>query len=185
MRRFYDGLPDSSAVKRNNHRYWAGYAAAATAVVSGDRSLLDWAAESFKTGVCAVDEHGALPLELHRGARALGYMFYAAGPLVMIDTIAARNGLNIQGACRDGLERLMQFSVEQAVNPALIDRLTNTTQQPVMKDGKLISRSSFAWIEAYQDRLKAPAEFQNAVKASRPFSSGEFGGNTTNLFARR
>ena len=92
MRRFYDGLPDSSAVKRNNHRYRAGRAAAATAAVSGDKSLLDWATESFKAGVCAVRMSTAhAPLELHRGPRALGYMFYAAGPLVMIDTIAARN----------------------------------------------------------------------------------------------
>jgi poly(beta-D-mannuronate) lyase len=186
MRNFYDALPPTSTVKLNNHRYWAGYAAAAAAVITGDKGLLTWAADSFKVGVCAVDDAGSLPLELRRGARALGYMFYAMGPLVMIDRIAARNGLDIHGTCRDGLDRLTQFSVEQALNPALINRLSGTAQQPVITtDGKLNSRSGFAWLEAYQDRLKAFPKFEAAFHATRPFSSGEFGGNTTDLFRSR
>lgn len=185
MRSFYDALPPTSTVKLNNHRYWAGYGAAAAAIVTGDKDLLSWGTESFRVGVCAVNAAGALPLELRRGARALGYMFYAAGPLVMTDRIAARNGQDIHNRCNNGLDRLMTFSIQQALDPALINRLSGVAQQPVItSDGKLISRSSFAWLEAYQAPLAGFPKFQAAFQASRPFSSGEFGGNTTTLFMR-
>ena len=50
--------------RRNNHRYWAGWAAMAAAIALDDRRLYGWALESAELGIDSITADGFLPLEL-------------------------------------------------------------------------------------------------------------------------
>jgi poly(beta-D-mannuronate) lyase len=77
---------------RNNHLYWAGFAAMSAGIAVNDRSLFDWGVTTYKDGVDEIAPDGTLPLEMARGQRALHYHLFALAPLVTMAELAAANG---------------------------------------------------------------------------------------------
>lgn len=77
---------------RNNHLYWAGFAAMAAGIAANDRALYDWGYGTYKNGVDEIADDGSLPLEMARGQRALHYHLFALAPLVTMAELAAANG---------------------------------------------------------------------------------------------
>nr|WP_256515576.1 alginate lyase family protein [Alsobacter ponti] len=77
---------------RNNHYYWAGFAAAAVGTATGSARHLGYASEAFNDGLSAIAADGTLPGEMARKVRALHYNAYALAPLVLMAELAALRG---------------------------------------------------------------------------------------------
>lgn len=168
---------------RNNHRYWAGLAATAAGIASGDRSLADWGIASARIGLAQITPEGTLPLELKRGKRARDYHIYAAEPLVATAELARSRGLNLYAEQSGALSRLVNRVVLSLDDPSFFDQAAGTRQEPYPGDGA-IPGNRIAWLEIYQSRF--PSQAIEAVLApKRPVASSAIGGNTTLLFHGR
>ena len=77
---------------RNNHLYWAGFAAIAAGIAANDRELYGWGVSTYKDGVDEIADDGTLPLEMARGQRALHYHLFALAPLVTMAELGTVNG---------------------------------------------------------------------------------------------
>jgi hypothetical protein len=99
--------------RANNHRYWAGVSVGTIGVAIADRSLIAWATDSLRLGLCQVREDGALPLELDRGRRALEYHVYALRALTRLDAVLQPvRAEGDDGLCADGLKRLKTLTLD-------------------------------------------------------------------------
>ena len=97
---YFDGRTGKTS-SLNNHRYWAGMAVAASAIVSGNCDHYVWGVGALDVAAAQITPDGYLPLELDRGKRARDYHLYAMGPLMMLaymehaqgrDALAAHDG---------------------------------------------------------------------------------------------
>ncbi|MBL8583713.1 MAG: alginate lyase family protein [Rhizobiaceae bacterium] len=104
--------------RRNNHRYWAGWAVMTAAVALDDRQFYDWALSSAELGIDSITADGFLPLELERKQRSLGYHFYAAEPLVLLAETALANGTDLYARNDGAIVRLVERSVAGWSDPA-------------------------------------------------------------------
>jgi poly(beta-D-mannuronate) lyase len=146
-----------------NHRYWGGLAVGAVAIATGDKAMFDWAIDSYRLGVCQVEDNGALPIELTRGPRSRDYHIHAVAPLVMLAEMGARNGVDTYGECGGALHRLVKFVLSAVKDPSAIEKLAGATQIP-LKD--LASR--LAWAAVYRSRFPLPVDvaLPDSLKAS-------------------
>ena len=175
-----DGLLPTSTVRNNNHRYWAGFAVASVAVATADQRLWNWGLESYRIGICAVDEAGALPLELRRGEAARAYHVYALGPLLGTAELAARNGVPAYEVCGGKLHRLVRFVMESIDDPAAIERFAKTPQGPFFRDdGTIRAKNSIAGMEFYERRFPNRTSFSARFRQQRPYAATELGGAVT------
>ncbi|MCC7268010.1 MAG: alginate lyase family protein [Caulobacteraceae bacterium] len=166
---------------RNNHRYWAGLAAAAAGLASRDRNIFEWGMDACWSGIGHVTELGALPLELDRGKRALYYHAYATGPLVMLAEISARNGRDLYRGGDGALHRLVAFTLANLDDPRQIERLAGSPQEPLGQDGTPFAPHQIAWLELYDRRFPARNRWRGRMQDLRPFAFTALGGNLTLL----
>lgn len=169
---------------RSNHRYWGGFAVAASGVVTGDRALLDWGINSYRIGVCQVDARGALPLELERDKKARDYHLHAVAPLVMIAELAEANGTDAYGLCDGAIHRLIKFALTSVENPGEIEKLTGAKQVKLPTDGGAIRGDRLAWVEPYFTRFGG-SEKDYGIKVDRPLFSSNLGGRLTSMVAAK
>jgi poly(beta-D-mannuronate) lyase len=169
---------------RSNHRYWGGFAVAVAGVVTGERALLDWGVESYKIGVCQVDAHGALPLELMRAKKARDYHLHAIAPLVMIAELAEANGIDAYGLCDGAMHRLIKFALTAVADPSEIEALTGIKQLKLPTDDGVIRGDRLAWVEPYFKRFGG-SETDYGIKVNRPLFSSNLGGRLTVMVAAR
>lgn len=125
--------------RRNNHRAWAGLAATASGLASGDKELVAWGRESFSVLACQVDQEGYLPEELRRGSRALSYHVYALRPLAAEDRLlrseaAAGSAPAGQTRCTDGYRRLLKQVCRSLADPSAVAKRTGIRQLPIGSD---------------------------------------------------
>lgn len=166
---------------RSNHRYWGGFAVAASGVVTGDPAKLDWGVESFRLGACQVTADGALPLELARKKRARDYHLHAIAPLVMIAELAAANGRDAYDLCDGAIHRLIAFVLASVTQPAAIEKLAGAKVLAIpTKDGHLRG-DRFAWVEPYFKRFGGN-ETAYGFSLERPLFSSNLGGRLTTYF---
>lgn len=185
VRDYYDAKDPDRRSTRNNHRYWAGLAAAGAGVAAGSTRLLDWGLASGELGLRQVDGDGALPLELSRGKRALYYHAYALGPLLMLAEIGARNGRSSYGAENGALHRLVRFTLAGIDDPTRVASKAGETQEPLGRDGGAFDTGDVAWLEIYHARFGDRNPWAGRMPDLRPLTLTRLGGDLTLLFAGR
>jgi poly(beta-D-mannuronate) lyase len=166
----------------NNHRYWAALGAAGTALVTGDRGLLDWSVETYKEAVCGATPEGGLPLELERGKKALDYHLFALDALTPLAAIAETNGVAAFGFCGGAFHRIVRFSLTALDNPSVIAKLAGKPQDPY--PAGLPSKSHAAFVEIYHRYFPGKAPLEDRILTMRPLSSTNLGGDQTLLYGK-
>lgn len=167
---------------RSNHRYWGGFAVAASGVVAGNSDDLKWGVQSFRIGVCQVTADGALPLELNRKSRARDYTLHAIAPLVMIGELAAANGLDAYGLCNGAIHRLVAFALTSVRSPQKVVALTGVAQLPIPERNSHPRGDRFAWVEPYFKRFGGN-EAAYGFTLERPLFASTLGGRMTAYIA--
>ena len=176
MRSHTSALTNTTAY--NNHRYWAGFAAMAVAMDTGDRSLMNWALGSARIGLDQIDAAGVLPHELARKSRARHYHLYAAMPLVMTAEIAAANGVDLYGYRNGALHLLVGFALG---SPAAMAQKAGSIQDPMTLATRRYDNQRIAWIELYNRRFRGRAAPIAGLLVNRPLVNNEIGGDMTLL----
>jgi len=177
--------PRYPTIYNNNHRYWAGLAAMAVAMNTGDQSMADWALQSARVGLDQVDQDGALPLELTRRAMARHYHLYAAAPLVMTLEIAAANGTDISSYNNGAIHRLVKYAIGSITDPSAIEARTGVTQNPYLNPRGGFDVQNVAWFEFYNRRYPGTIPTAATILSNRPLVNVEIGGDYTLLSQRR
>ncbi|MDX9997295.1 MAG: alginate lyase family protein [Phenylobacterium sp.] len=185
VRDYYETKEARQRSARNNHRYWAGLAAAGAGVSAGSSRLLVWGLDSGALGLSQVDADGALPLELSRGKRALYYHAYALGPLLMLAELGARNGRSLYEAEGGALHRLVAFTLAGIDDPALVAEKAGGPQEPLGGDGGAFDKGDVAWLEIYDARFGGRNPWAARLSELRPLTSTRLGGDLTLLFSAR
>ena len=157
---------------KNNHLYWAGVEIAAVGIATGDQHLFDWGVSAYRTGIEQIGQDGTMPLEMHRGRRALHYHLYALAPLVYLAEFGAVNGIRLYSEDDSALMRLVHFCVASENDPASIERLAGVPQeaQPGALSADLVS-----WAKIWQSRYQDP-EVSSLLQKSASLSSLYLGG---------
>jgi poly(beta-D-mannuronate) lyase len=165
---------------RNNHRYWAGLAATAAGIATGDEKLANWGIDSARIGLSQITPEGTLPLEISRGKRARDYHIYGAEPLVATAELARSRGVDLYAENDGALKRLVDRVVASLDDPSFFAKATGAKQEPFPDNGT-VPPNRIAWLEIYQSRFPSPRV--DAVLASRrPLASSGLGGDLTLLF---
>jgi poly(beta-D-mannuronate) lyase len=176
-------LPPQSMVNLNNHRAWAGLAAAAAGVASQDRRLFAWGLDSYRVVACEGDADGALPRELSRASRARHYMLYTAEPLVMTAELGEANGMGAYALCAGAVHRIASFALRSVDDPSEIERKAGAAQEPFFRPDGSFSKPDLAWVEAYRRRFPDRVRLPTAFISSRPYFAPDLGGDLTALFS--
>ena len=136
---------------RNNHLYWAGFAAMAAGIAANDRNLYDWGVSTYKDGVDEIAPDGTLPLEMARGQRALHYHLFALAPLVTMAELGTVNGEDLYSYNHFRLRLLISRSVA-----GLVDNHYFSTKAGALQDtpekGKIKS-DDIIWLTPYLRRF--------------------------------
>jgi len=166
--------------RNNNHAYWAAWSVGLAGVVLNNRSHFNWMVERQRIAMRQIQDDGILPLEMDRRSKALHYHVYSLQALVMIATLAARNGIDLYGVEGGALHRLVSRTVSGLRNPTFFFQKTGEKQTWV---GKL-SGGKLAWMEAYYSRFPTP-EIKYWIDIYRPMQNRRVGGNATLLYGVR
>jgi hypothetical protein len=95
---------------RNNLLYWAGLVGIASARLTGDAAMRDWAVGVCRSAITTLTPQGSLPLEDLRGDRAVDYNGFALFPLSVIATL---NGGHTPGCAPADLQPLAHYVLDQ------------------------------------------------------------------------
>jgi poly(beta-D-mannuronate) lyase len=158
---------DDPARQRNNHWYWLGLAAGATALAADSPRHWTMAREIMGDAARDIAADGSLPLELVRGARALHYHAFAAMPLVVLAELAAERGEDWYGLEGGALHRLVDLTSRGLADPALFDRLAKVRQERPVSPGA-------GWLALYAVRFPARA---GAMRITAPAGHRWLGGD--------
>lgn len=151
-RAFYTQRKKESGTGAQNHFYWAAIQLAATGIATNNHADFNWAMNTAKAGVGAIQPDGTLPEEMRRGRRALHYHLYAASPLVMLAELGLPNGVDLYAENRGALKKLVKVSTEGLVNPSLFEKRTGIPQElPAPPTAEAIG-----WAEPYNRRFPDP-----------------------------
>ena len=165
---------------RNNHRNWAGLAATAAGIATGNKHLADWGIESARIGLLQITPEGTLPLEISRGKRARDYHIYAAEPLIATAELARSRGVDLYAENNGALRRLADRVVASLDDPSFFEKATGTKQEAFSGDGT-VPPNRIAWLEIYQNRFPSRS-IEAALASRRPLASSGLGGDLTLLF---
>jgi len=169
-------------IAHNNHAYWAGLAAASCAIAGSDRSLFDWGIAQYRMAMADVTPEGFLPLELKRGARALGYHAMSLDALVMLAELAAANGLQPYDEAGGAIHRLVATVAKAYVDPQLIAHASGSKQE----DNASFASYYLSWAELYHARFGSARrlpEIEQILAARRPVGHRFLGGDVTAMLA--
>jgi len=155
---------------RNNHIYWAGFAAMAAAIAGNDHKLFDWGASTYADGVDAIQPDGTLPLEMDRGQRALHYHLFAVTPLVMMAEFGEDNGLPMYAANNGALHLLARRCLTGLANNSYFAAKTGI-KQDTPEGGKIQSLDVY-WAVPYVKRF--PNASISALVNSVQITPGHF-----------
>ncbi len=155
VRDYFEGMHQKDASSgRNNHYYWAGFAALAAGIAADDHSLYDWGVDTYKFGVDQIQPDGTLPLEMARGQRAVHYHLFALAPLVTMAELASANGDDLYDYDDSRLKLLVNVSVAGLADNHFFAEKAGVAQD-TPKDGQ-ISVSDISWIKPYARRFPSP-----------------------------
>lgn len=124
---FYD-LHRKEGKPQNNHLYWAGVEAAAVGIATNDRSLLDWAAGTYRVGINQINPDGSQPQEMRRGQRALHYHLYAVAPLTFIAEFGEVNGMHLYSEHNSALSKAVKLAAHGLIDNSFFQQKTGIPQ---------------------------------------------------------
>jgi len=181
-----DGKPpgsDDDVIAHNNHAYWAGLAAMACAIAgAGERPLFDWGVAQYRRGVADVTPDGYLPLELKRGARALGYHAMSLDALVLMAELGEANGLRLYDESGGALHRLVETVANGYLDPGRFAKASGSAQE----DNAAFASYYLSWTELYAARFGAqrPVTQLKEILAKRGAVGHRYVGGDTSLMMR-
>lgn len=171
----------SGLITRNHAAYWAGLAAAATAVVANDPAMFEWGVQQARIGIAQIDADGALPLELARRSKALHYHALAAQALILTAELAAANNVDLYAERNGALGRLARRVAEGLRDPAWFQNRAGIAQDSIQ--GRW-SGWHAAFLEPFLARV--PDATIAAIAARfRPMRNPYLGGDLTFAFVTR
>jgi poly(beta-D-mannuronate) lyase len=136
----------------NNHIYWAGLAIAAEAIADNDHDAGQWALETYRMGLAAIQPDGTLKAEMNRGQMALHYHLYALGPLIMLAELGEANGLDLYAEDNGAIHRLVKFCLAGLEDPTILQKRTGVVQVVTLPYGG----SDIGWAVPYVRRFPNP-----------------------------
>ena len=161
----------------NNHLNWAVWATANAAVATSDEALWEWSLERFRMILSTIPEDALLPLEMKRGAAALGYQIYATAPLVLLAELYRRNGIDTFHMHSEAIARLVDRALRALADPSEIEARAGEKQ--AVDDVATSSRLS--WLEVYTARFPS-ARAEKLLMPLRPLGHRTYGGNISQMF---
>lgn len=117
--------------KNNNHTYWANWAVAITATALQNQSDFAASYKRYQEFVRDIQDDGSLAHERTRGARALYYHVFAAGPLYLQTELFRRNQM-VRGVEIKAMDRLLALISAGIVNPNEFQQRTGLTYRQDM-----------------------------------------------------
>lgn len=177
---FWPDAPEGA--RQGNLRAWAGLAAAALSVQSGDEDVMDWAEMAISDVMCSANSDGSLPQEMSRGRLALHYQLHAIAPLVTAAALLERQGIAVSDTCDGALHRIVSFAVSDLDDGAKTRRITGF-EQNLFEDDETLERFQLAWMEPYL-ALKHDDDLATMAEEMRPLSYSKLGGNQTALWGK-
>jgi poly(beta-D-mannuronate) lyase len=155
--------------RRNNHVYWAGFAAGAVGTATGSARLIEYSRRAYDAGMTDIQPDGTLPMELARRQQSLVYTNYALAPLVMSAELAELRGEDWYGHENGAIHRLAGRVLAGLRDPKAFAVLAHETSVDVPRGGLL------GWLAFY--RLRFPDKVDGAP--SGPFRYDWLGGDMT------
>jgi poly(beta-D-mannuronate) lyase len=156
-------------LRRNNHVYWAGFAAGAVGTATGSARLIEYSRRAYDAGMSDIQPDGTLPMELARRQQSLDYTNYALAPLVMSAELAELRGEDWYGHGNGAIHRLAARVLTGLRDPKGFAALAHETSVDVPRGGLL------GWLAFY--RLRFPDKVDGAP--SGPFRYNWLGGDMT------
>lgn len=166
--------------RTGNLRAWAGLAAAALSVQTGQTELRDWADAAITDVLCSANPDGSLPQEMSRGEFALHYQLHAIAPLVTATVLLERQGVRASRHCDGALYRIVEFAVSDLDDGARTKAVTGV-EQSLFNGSEQLAVFQLAWIEQYQILRRSDA-LEALAKDLRPLIYTKLGGNQTALW---
>ncbi|WP_296038697.1 alginate lyase family protein [uncultured Agrobacterium sp.] len=166
---------------RNNHRAWAGLAAAQVGAIANRQDLLDWGAQTNEMLICSANDDGSLPEEMKRKDKALHYQLHAVAPIVVTAQILAASIPGAPSVCQGKLDKIVDFTIAALTNPALVTDLADAKQSFQTRREKLRS-FQVAWLEPYLYLQRDDKQALDLANSLRPLSNSFLGGNLTELY---
>lgn len=151
-RTFYQERAKDSGGGAQNHFYWAAVQLAATGIATDNRADFDWAMQTAKRGIDAIQPDGTLPEEMRRGRRALHYHLYAASPLVMLAELGLPNGVDLYAEHGGALKKLVEISTHGLLDASLFEKRTGIPQERPDPP----TAEAIGWAEPYNRRFPDP-----------------------------
>jgi poly(beta-D-mannuronate) lyase len=155
--------------KRNNHVYWAGFAAGAVGTATGATRHLAYSRRAYDAGMTDIRPDGTLPMELARRQKALDYHNYALAPLIMSAELAALRGEDWYSHQDGAIHRLVARVLSGVRDPKGFAALAGEPTVDVPRGGIL------GWLAFY--RLRFPDRVDGAPPG--PFRYPWLGGDLT------
>ncbi|MDP9049394.1 MAG: alginate lyase family protein [Acidobacteriota bacterium] len=147
-RAFYTHRQSESGTGAQNHFYWAAIQIAATAIATNNHADFNWAMNTAKAGIGAIQPDGTLPEEMRRGRRALHYHLYAAAPLVMLAELGLPNNVDLYAENEGALKKLVKVSTEGLIDSSLFEKRTGIPQERPDPP----TAEAIGWAEPYNRR---------------------------------
>ncbi|HWM46411.1 MAG TPA: alginate lyase family protein [Xanthobacteraceae bacterium] len=162
-----------------NHSNWAAVAVGSVGAITGDRGKLDFAMAELRKALAQVEESGAFPYEVRRGARSLQYQNFAMAAVAGLVALADANSVALTPAEEAALLRAARFTFEQSFDPSRLEAMTGQRQD--IKPGVL------GWTDVLHRHLartdpQLADQIEARVRPYRPFVDDFLGGEITRLF---
>lgn len=130
----FSGRIGGETTRINNHDYWAAWSVMATARLTKDRDLADWAYVIFKHAITqavydAQTNTAYLPNEIKRGSLGVHYTHFALTPLVMLAEHLPQLGYSINYQDEQTLSNLTSFGSLTILRPQELAHLTDFLQK--------------------------------------------------------
>lgn len=155
--------------KRNNHVYWAGFAAGAVGTATGAARHIAYSRRAFDAGMMDIRPDGTLPMELARRQKSLDYTNFALAPLIMAAELAALRGEDWYELEDGAIHRLVARVLAGLRDPKGFAALANEPMVDLPRGGVL------GWLAFY--RLRFPDRVDGAPAG--PFNYHWLGGDLT------
>jgi poly(beta-D-mannuronate) lyase len=165
---------------RNNHRAWAGLAAAQVGAITGRQNLMDWGAQTNQMLICSAGQNGSLPEEMKRKDKALHYQLHAVAPIVMTARILYPSRPDSLSVCDGKLDTIVDFTISALANPEIVADIAGTKQSFQTRKEKL-KAFQIAWLEPYLF-LQNDDVALSLAKSYRPLANSFLGGNLTRYY---